>query len=118
VGPLLAQCDVLVMSSLEESFCLAALEAMASGLAVVGSAVGGFAELAEHDRTAMLYARGDYAAAAGLVDRLLTDHPARLALRRAAAVRARAFSVSAAVDRYVDVYRPGLAATGIRSAAH
>jgi N-acetyl-alpha-D-glucosaminyl L-malate synthase BshA len=117
VGRLLAECDVLVMSSLEESFCLAALEAMACGLAVVGSAVGGFAELAEHDRTAMLYARGDYAAAARLVGRLLTDHRSRLGLRRAAAERARAFSVAAAVDRYVDIYRPGLASTGICSAA-
>src|SRR4051812_33643173 len=117
VGPLLAQCDVLVMSSLEESFCLAALEAMAGGLAVVGTAVGGFAELAEHDRTALLYEPGDYAQAARLVGRLLTDHRARSGLRRAATERAREFSVAAAVDRYVAVYRPGLASTEVLRAA-
>lgn len=113
VAPLLAQCDVLVMSSLEESFCLAALEAMASGLAVVGTAVGGFAELAEHERTAMLYPQGDYATAARLAQRLLADHPLRLDLRRAAVERARAFSVAAAVDRYEAIYRPAVASTEI-----
>ena len=117
VGRLLAQCDILLMSSLEESFCLAALEAMAGGLAVVGSAVGGFAELAEHERTAMLYARGDYVGAARLVGRLLTDHRTRLGLRHAAAERAHAFSVAAAVDRYVAVYSRGLASTEAYSAA-
>jgi N-acetyl-alpha-D-glucosaminyl L-malate synthase BshA len=118
VARLLAQCDVLVMSSLEESFCLAALEAMAGGLAVVGSAVGGFAELAEHERSAMLYRQGDYATAARLVSRLLTDHPLRLGVRRAAAERARTFSVAAAVERYEAIYGPALASTRIRSAAH
>jgi N-acetyl-alpha-D-glucosaminyl L-malate synthase BshA len=118
VGRLLAKCDILVMSSLEESFCLAALEAMAAGLTVVGTAVGGFAELAEHERTAMLYAQGDYAAASRLICRLLTDHPLRLALRRAAAERALTFSVPAAVERYEAVYAPALVRTGISSAAH
>lgn len=117
VGQLLAQCDVLVMSSLEESFCLAALEAMASGLAVVGTAVRGFAELAEHGRAAMLYPQGDYTAAADLIDRLLNDRELRLGLRRAAVERARAFSVAAAVGRYEAVYRPALAPTGINSVA-
>ena len=117
VGQQLAQCDVLVMSSLEESFCLAALEAMAGGLAVVGTAVGGFAELADHGRAAMLYPQGDYAAAAHLIDWLLNDHQLRLGLRRAAAERARAFSVASAVELYEAVYRPALTSTGISSVA-
>jgi glycosyltransferase involved in cell wall biosynthesis len=117
VGPLLAQCDVLVMSSLEESFCLAALEAMAAGLAVVGSAVGGFAEVAEHERSALLYPRGDYAAAARLVGRLLTDDALRLRLRQAAAQRARTFSEESAVAAYEVLYRTVRARTGMASAA-
>jgi N-acetyl-alpha-D-glucosaminyl L-malate synthase BshA len=117
VDQLLARCDVLVMSSREESFCLAALEAMAAGLAVVGTAVGGFAELAEHGRSAMLYAPGDVATAAGLVGRLLTDDALRLGLRRAAVERALDFSVVAAVEGYEAVYRPAFARSGTSSAA-
>jgi glycosyltransferase involved in cell wall biosynthesis len=69
------------MSSLEESFCLSALEAMAGGLAVVGPDVGGFTELTGHGRTGMLYERGDFVAAARQVETLLSDHQLRLGLR-------------------------------------
>jgi glycosyltransferase involved in cell wall biosynthesis len=117
VGRLLAQCDVLVMSSLEESFCLSALEAMAAGLAVVGPDVGGFAELTGHGRTGMLYERGDFVAAARLVETLLSDHQLRLGLRRAATAHARTFSVTAAVEAYLAVYGRALATTGFDRAA-
>ena len=117
VGRLLAQCDVLVMSSLEESFCLSALEAMASGLAVVGPDVGGFAELTRHGRTGMLYERGDFVAAARLIEALLGDHQLRLDLRRVATEHARTYSVSAAVEAYLAVYSRTLAMTGFPLAA-
>jgi len=116
VGRLLARCDVLVMSSLEESFCLAALEAMAGGLAVVGPDVGGFTELTGQGRMGMLYERGDFVAAARLVETLLRDHELRLGLRRAATEHARTFSVSAAVEAYVAVYSRALATTGLHRA--
>ncbi|HET9852463.1 MAG TPA: glycosyltransferase [Candidatus Limnocylindrales bacterium] len=116
VGRLLAQCDVLLMSSLEESFCLAALEAMAAGLAVVGPDVGGFTEVTGRGRTGMLYERGDYAAAARLVETLLSDDELRLGLRRAATEDARTFSVTAAVEAYLAVYGHSLATTGLHRA--
>jgi glycosyltransferase involved in cell wall biosynthesis len=116
VGRHLAHCDVLVMSSLEESFCLAALEAMAGGLAVVGPDVGGFSELTGHGRTGMLYERGDFAAAARLVDTLLGDDRLRLGLRRAAVEHARTFSVTAAVEAYLAVYSGALGTTGLHRA--
>jgi glycosyltransferase involved in cell wall biosynthesis len=117
VGRLLAQCDVLVMSSLEESFCLAALEAMAGGLAVVGPDVGGLAELVGHGRTGMLYERGDLVVATRLVETLLSDHQLRLRLRHAATEHARTFSVSAALDAYLAVYGRAFATAGLHRAA-
>ena len=117
VGRLLAQCDLLLMSSLEESFCLAALEAMAAGLVVVGPAVGGLAELVGHGRTGLLYDRGDVAAAARMVQTVLGDDPARIGLRRAATEHARRFSVAAAVDAYLAIYSRALATTGLQRAA-
>ena len=117
VGRLLAQCDLLLMSSLEESFCLAALEAMAAGLVVVGPAVGGLAELVGHGRTGLLYDRGDVAAAARMVQTVLGDDPARIGLRRAATEHARRFSVAAAVEAYLAIYSRALATTGLQRAA-
>ena len=73
IGRTLAQCDLLLVTSWEESFCLAALEAMASGLCVVATSVGGLTELVEPGRTAMLFDPGDYQHGAELALRLFTD---------------------------------------------
>ena len=61
---LLRQCYVLLVTSREESFCLTALEAMACGLAIVGTAVGGFTEVVSDGDCALLYPAGDDAAGA------------------------------------------------------
>jgi N-acetyl-alpha-D-glucosaminyl L-malate synthase BshA len=112
IGKTLAQCDLLLMTSWEESFCLAALEAMACGLCVVATSVGGLAEVAEHGRTAMLFEPGDYEGAARAAHRLLTDRQLRLAIRRRATERACDFSAGAVVERYETVYQLGRAQVG------
>ena len=101
---LLAQCDVLVMSSREESFCLAALEAMAAGLPVVATEVGGLAELARGG-AALLYPAGDAAAGARRVLELLGDAALRRRVRAVGLERARAFSAESAVASYEQLYR-------------
>ena len=101
---LLAQCDVLVMSSREESFCLAALEAMAAGLPVVATAVGGLVELAQGG-AALLYPAGDPAAGARRVLDLFGDAALRRRLRAAGLERAGAFSAEAALASYERLYR-------------
>jgi N-acetyl-alpha-D-glucosaminyl L-malate synthase BshA len=105
---LLAQCDVLVMTSHEESFGLAALEAMIAGVPVVATAVGGLVELARGD-AALLYPVGDPDAGARCVLELLGDDALRRRLRAAGLDRARAFSAEAAVASYEQIYR-GVAA--------
>ncbi len=105
IGRALAQCDLLLMTSWEESFCLAALEAMASGLCVVATSVGGFTEVAEHGRTAMLFEPGDYDEGARLALRLLTHRDLRLRMRHFAATHARSFSAHSGVQRYEALYQ-------------
>jgi N-acetyl-alpha-D-glucosaminyl L-malate synthase BshA len=107
IGQTLAQCDLLLMTSWEESFCLAALEAMACGLCVVATSVGGLTEVVEHGRTAMLFEPGDYEEAVRLAHRLLTERDLRLEIRRRAAERACDFSARAVVERYEAVYQLG-----------
>ena len=93
------------MTSWEESFCLAALEAMASGLCVVATSVGGLTEVVEPGRTAMLFDPGDYEHGAELALRLLTDDGLRLRMRRLARERALDFSAQSVVRRYEALYR-------------
>lgn len=82
---------VYVQPSRHETFGLAAAEAMAAGLPVVASDVGGLAELVDHGRTGLLVPPGDATALADAIDRLLDDRAlaARLAAAGQAEVAAR-----------------------------
>jgi len=74
---------LLFTSEWEEPFALTPLEAMASGLPVIGTTTGGSAELLRHDENALTYTAGDANDLAGQIRRLALS-PA-LASRLAAA---------------------------------
>jgi N-acetyl-alpha-D-glucosaminyl L-malate synthase BshA len=98
--------DVFLLPSETESFGLAALEALACGVPVVASAVGGLPEVITDGEVGFLRPVGDVAAMADAVQRLLTDEGLRHAQSLAARRRAEAhFTIAPAIDRYVDIYR-------------
>jgi len=70
------QCDALVLPTLADLFSMASIEAMACGLPVIVSAVGGIPEIVEDGRTGRLITPGDRAALARAVVSLL-DQPER-----------------------------------------
>jgi glycosyltransferase involved in cell wall biosynthesis len=61
IPELMAEAQLLVVSSDNEGVPQVVREAMFSGLAVVSSAVGGIPEVVSHTRTGLLYPRGDRA---------------------------------------------------------
>lgn len=73
VQRLLSVSDVFLLPSQEESFGLAALEAMACGVPVVASRVGGLPEVIEHGVTGFLHPADDVDAMAKSAITLLTD---------------------------------------------
>jgi len=77
--------DVLVGSSHSEAMPLALMEAMASGLPVVATRVGGVPDMVEHGQTGWLVAPGDFQDIAARCHTLLGD----AALRRRMGERAR-----------------------------
>ena len=88
VVQLLSVSDLFLMPSAQESFGLAALEAMACEVPVVASAVGGVPELVEDGVTGILCPPDDLAAMANAAIGLLTDD--KLHGRMAQAARTRA----------------------------
>ncbi len=59
VDKLLAGADVFMLSSVSEGISVTLLEAMATGLPIVATDVGGNGEVVDHDETGLLSARGD-----------------------------------------------------------
>ncbi len=115
VVPLLSVADLFLLPSAQESFGLAALEAMACEVPVVASNVGGLSEVVDHGRTGFLHALDDVEGMAESGVRLLTD--AELHARMAEAGRASAghrFCADLVVPQYEAFYRGScrLAAAG------
>jgi N-acetyl-alpha-D-glucosaminyl L-malate synthase BshA len=105
VEGILSEADVMLITSSAESFCLAALEALASGVPVVAPRVGGLPELVEHGINGLLFDPDDDEAARACVVEILSHGERRAAMSRQALRRARLFSRDAAVAQYVDLYR-------------
>jgi glycosyltransferase involved in cell wall biosynthesis len=103
---LLADADIACMPSSQEGMPGAVMEAMASGLPVVGTAVNGIAELVRDGETGLLVAPKDPAALAGALARLATDAPLRLRMGAAGRTRiVEELSLERMVARTTQLYR-------------
>ncbi|MBT0960608.1 TIGR03088 family PEP-CTERM/XrtA system glycosyltransferase [Denitromonas iodatirespirans] len=105
VPALLQSMDVFVLPSKAEGISNTLLEAMASGLPVIATEVGGNGELVQAERTGLLVPPEDPAAMAGAMRALFHDPARRSAQRLAARARIEAeFSLDAMVAGYMAVY--------------
>jgi glycosyltransferase involved in cell wall biosynthesis len=89
--PYYSLADLFVLPSYSEGSPNVILEAMAAGVPIVATTVGGVPETVQDQRTALLVPAGNPRALAGAIGRLLTDKPlaARLAANAVADVKER-----------------------------
>ena len=105
IPDVLGAMDVFALSSDYEGNPLSILEAMASGLPIVSTAVGGVPQLFESGREGLLVKPGDLEGFTGTMNTLLDNRSVRKSLGMAAARRAkRNFDVSTMVREYQEVY--------------
>jgi L-malate glycosyltransferase len=106
VMPLLSASDLFLLPSAQESFGLAALEAMACHLPVIASRVGGLPEVIEDGTTGFLHPFDDLGAMARSAIALLRDEPRRrqMGLAGARIVRDR-FGADRIVGEYERFYQ-------------
>ncbi len=106
IRELLTGCEFLALSSWSEGIPTVALEAMASGKAVIGTHVGGLPEIVSDAETGLLVPPGDPDSLAEVMLLLLRNRGQRKAMGE----RGRAFvktrhDFAQIVDQYLDVYR-------------
>jgi glycosyltransferase involved in cell wall biosynthesis len=105
VAEQLARADVFVLSSRSEGLPMAILEAMAAGLPVVATDVGGIPELVADGETGLLVPPGDADALAAALQRLVADAELRRRLGDAARARVEErFSLAATRRAHVELY--------------
>jgi N-acetyl-alpha-D-glucosaminyl L-malate synthase BshA len=105
VAPLLSSADLFLLPSTNESFGLSALEALACGVPVVGSRVGGVPEVVRDGETGALRAVGDVDGMAAAAIEILGDPAKWTAMSEEAAADARRrFALEDIVARYEAFY--------------
>jgi glycosyltransferase involved in cell wall biosynthesis len=113
VPALLALADAFVLPSRSEAFPNGAIEAMAAGLPVVASRVGGLLDLIDEGRTGLLVPPDDPAALARAIEGLILS-PARAEMLGAAAREevTRLYSFDRMVRGFEDLYLSQLETAG------
>jgi glycosyltransferase involved in cell wall biosynthesis len=114
VPQLLGTADVFVLSSHSEGLPMSILEAMAAGVPVVASNVGGVPEVVVDGDTGLLVPPGDPKSLAAAIERLLEDPVLCRRFGEAGRIRvAEHFDLAAVHQAHLDLYRRALASRGL-----
>jgi glycosyltransferase involved in cell wall biosynthesis len=97
VDAILAGCDLFVHPSLDDAFPTVLLEALAAGLPIVASRVGGIPEIVDHGVTGTLVPPGDAQQLAAAIRAVVPSRDAALAASKR-------FSTAAWIERLTRVY--------------
>ncbi len=116
IEEILAVSDLFVLPSEQESFGLAALEAMACGLPVVASNAGGIPEVVRHGETGYVHDIGDVTNMAASALKLLEDPEHYQQVSAAARTRASTvFNEEQVMPRYLDAYERAVSRMSLAS---
>jgi glycosyltransferase involved in cell wall biosynthesis len=97
--------DILFMPSRSEGLPVVGVQALAKGLAIVASRVGGFVDLVDDDRNGYLIPETDARGFAACLSGLLSDPQRLLSFRSASLDKARSFELEQIARQYENIFR-------------
>lgn len=96
--------DILFMPSLSEGLPVVGVQALAKGLAIVASRIGGFVDLVDEDQNGYLIEPRDIAGFKSRLQEMLTNPARLLLLRQASLEKAKAFDISRIAEQYEKIF--------------
>jgi len=96
--------DALLVTSAYESFCLAALEAIAHGVPVFGTKVGGIPEVIEQGKSGYLVNIGDVNAMASNIEKHFYDEKNVIKMKKLAFQASKRFTAKKIIPQYEYIY--------------
>lgn len=96
--------DILFMPSRSEGLPVVGVQALAKGLAIVASRVGGFVDLVDDDKNGYLIQETDISKFPTSLSGLLSDPNRLLSFRRASLEKARSFELEQIVREYESIF--------------
>jgi len=96
--------DILFMPSLSEGLPIVGVQALAKGLAIIASRVGGFVDLVDEARNGHLIERNDMVNFSLKLRKLLGDPGYLLSLRHASLEKAKSFEITRIADQYESIF--------------
>jgi glycosyltransferase involved in cell wall biosynthesis len=106
------QCDLLFMPSLSEGFPVAGVQALAMGLAILASPVGGFIDLVRPGENGYLVGIEDSDGFVTAMRQMLSEPTKLQEFRQNSRKHAALFDLNTVLDRYEEVYRAAIAQGG------
>jgi len=95
--------DILFMPSLSEGLPVAGVQALATGLAIVASEIGGFLDLVDNEKNGYLIDLKDLPAFSKVLRTMISDPDALLRFREASVEKSHEFDIKKVVDQYQSI---------------
>lgn len=96
--------DILFMPSLSEGLPVVGVQALAKGLAIVASRVGGFVDLVDEGRNGYLVESGSQDGFKAKLQELVTNPSRLLSLRQASLEKAKSFEIAHIAQKYETIF--------------
>lgn len=96
--------DILFMPSSAEGLPIVGIQALAMGLAIVGSRVGGFVDIVDQGKNGFLYPPEDTEAMQIVLRKFISNPEELLAFRKQSRKRSSRFNINQVVDDYIQIF--------------